>query len=211
MDEKHIDPDIALEKLGGSYKLLRILLVGFVVKHAKVDEEIQTLSMMNQYEEAQRIAHSIKGLSGNLGAEKLKEKSYVLEKVYENNPSEYERPLEAFKNELHLVTEEVKSMLKLMEETKGEVAITDEDIRPVNRDDIRQFIDALDSFHYDRIEKTFDKFKNYLFTIETKTLCEKIIKLIDDYDYNSAKEVLITLLSDVETLNGGKNETVGSS
>lgn len=198
MDERHINAEKALEKLGGSYKLLKILLIGFIVKHSRIDEEIQILTSKNHYNEAQRIAHSIKGLSGNLCAEKLQEFSYILEKAYEEHPSDHGKAFDDFQVELHMVIDEIKNILRVMKIAKDEVAITSEDIIPMDISGISQFIDALNSFHYDRIEKAFDIFKHYEFPGDLGVLSAEIIELIDNYDYNGAKEVLTKILNDVK-------------
>lgn len=209
MDKQHLDSKRALEKLGGSYRLLKILLIGFIVKHSRIDEEIEALSNINNYEEAERIAHSIKGLSANLCADQLNELAYILEKAYESHSNDYHKAFDDFKVELHAVIEEIKVLLKAMEDAKEEVAIAREDKIPYEVEGINLLIEALDSFHYERISKAFDIFKHYEFTDECNNLTLEIIKYIEDYDYNGAKEALNILLEDV--LSGGKDGTMGRS
>ena len=78
----------AIEQLGGSIRLFRKLAEGFILNYHQVDE-----SIMEQYDnnlsEARRLAHSMKGLSGNLGAgsllDRAKDLELSLKQVLENS------------------------------------------------------------------------------------------------------------------------------
>jgi len=79
MNLEMIDLDLALEQLGGSMKLYGTVAKGFWDRYRHVDEEIQKLIDEGSGEDARRMAHSIKGLCGNLGAPMLREKALNLE------------------------------------------------------------------------------------------------------------------------------------
>lgn len=62
----------ALEQLGGSVKIYKTLINGFIDKYSNVASEIKSDLLNENFADAKRSAHSMKGLGGNLGAEKFK-------------------------------------------------------------------------------------------------------------------------------------------
>jgi len=75
----NIDLKLALLNLGGSAKLYRTLITGFFEKYSHIDNEIYELLIQRKLDDARRMAHSIKGLSGNLGVEELRRVALDLE------------------------------------------------------------------------------------------------------------------------------------
>jgi len=74
-----IDLKLALLNLGGSAKLYRTLITGFFEKYSHIDNEIYELLIQRKLDDARRMAHSIKGLSGNIGVEELRRVALDLE------------------------------------------------------------------------------------------------------------------------------------
>ncbi|PKM95201.1 MAG: hypothetical protein CVU84_05800 [Firmicutes bacterium HGW-Firmicutes-1] len=194
MKDSRLNVEKALKKLGGSHKLYKILLVGFSLKYAKVDQEIRTFSMEGSFDEAQRLAHSIKGLSGNLGAEKLRICALKLEDIYKNDPIHYEATLNSFSLELSEVVKEVKYRLEEYKEATSEAAPVLEEIDGSDVGVIHHLVEALESFEYGRIRDARASFKNYNFTEEAQVIAGEINELIDLYDYNEARIQIDVLL-----------------
>lgn len=80
MEYDKIDVEKALSQLDDSEKLYKILVKGFYRKYQAVDKKVKDL-MEEDEEEACRLVHSIKGISGNLGAADLNESAKNLEMV----------------------------------------------------------------------------------------------------------------------------------
>ncbi len=113
MSYKHLDVDKALENLGGSIRLYKIILDGFEERYGQIDQDITRLSKLGQFDDAERLSHTIKGLSGNLGAHQLREEAYILEKVYKNRTFTNEvEHLAAFGTELKKVILEINYLLE---------------------------------------------------------------------------------------------------
>lgn len=109
---KHLDIEQALENLGGSIRLYRIILDGFEERYGNTDEDIRALSCAGKLDEAERLAHTIKGLSGNLGALQLRDYAMVLEKMYKSRVlSNEEGYLSAFRLELKNVIVEIDALI----------------------------------------------------------------------------------------------------
>ena len=60
-----------LAKVGGNRKLYRKLLSKFRRNHTSVADDIKNALEKDDLETATRLAHTIKGLAGNIGAQEL--------------------------------------------------------------------------------------------------------------------------------------------
>ncbi len=67
------DIPAALKRLGGKRKLLRKLIVDFHTKYASADAELRGMLRQGRVAEAQRLAHTLKGLGGTLEVAGLSE------------------------------------------------------------------------------------------------------------------------------------------
>ncbi|PKM49541.1 MAG: hypothetical protein CVV02_15540 [Firmicutes bacterium HGW-Firmicutes-7] len=194
MKDARLNVEMALKKLGGSHKLFKVLLVGFSLKYAKVDLEIRALSSAGCFEEAQRLAHSLKGLSGNLGAEKLRLCALKLEEVFKHEQNDYEIQLNDFSIELNAVIGEIKSLLEIYNQGYDEAAPTLALLDDTDLSIIHQLINALESFQGERISEAQVDFKRYIFADEEQEVACVINELIDVYEYNEARNQLDMLL-----------------
>jgi len=74
-----IDIKQGLLRVGGNRKLFCKLLFEFIEDHSNDDEVLaQTINQKNQ-DEIHRVLHTLRGVTGSIGAEKLEEKSALLE------------------------------------------------------------------------------------------------------------------------------------
>lgn len=111
INSKNIDYESALENLGNSIKLYRILLVGFKNKYADAYDTLVALGKEKNYNDARILSHSLKGVCGSLGAIKLEGISRGLEYSYTNNDKEHIDLLEEFKEEVQLVLYDINHIL----------------------------------------------------------------------------------------------------
>ncbi|CAG0995333.1 osomolarity two-component system, sensor histidine kinase NIK1 [Methylophilaceae bacterium] len=83
-EDMHIDGlDVAqaLQRVAGNRKLYRQLLQQFATVYESHTDEIRKALLNGQRLDAQRIAHSIKGLAGNIGATELATRAGDLERI----------------------------------------------------------------------------------------------------------------------------------
>lgn len=112
MDYKAIDIKFALDQLGGSDQLYKIIVTGFYDRYREVNHTIENHLKNGEAEEARRLSHSIKGLCGNLGAMKLRERALDLELAIKSNVSDQQGYLDAFTEELINVVEDVTRIIE---------------------------------------------------------------------------------------------------
>ena len=74
-----LDIATALKRLGGSRKLLKKLLINFADDYSDITEILRKALDKGDIEYIRRTAHTIKGVAGNIGADKLSEVAAELE------------------------------------------------------------------------------------------------------------------------------------
>lgn len=75
------DVDGAVQRLAGNMNLYKTLLQRFFQGYTNTGQELEAQIKAGSWEEAQRNAHTIKGLAGTLGHQGLAEASAALEAV----------------------------------------------------------------------------------------------------------------------------------
>ncbi|MCK5871702.1 MAG: response regulator, partial [Methylococcales bacterium] len=84
-----IDIDLVLERISGKTVLLKKLLFSFAKDFRNITDRIEEAFIMDNQDEAQRLIHSLKGVSGNLSALPLYEASKQLEKAIIDEPENF--------------------------------------------------------------------------------------------------------------------------
>ena len=97
-----------LTRVGGNRKLYRKLLIKFRRNHAGVADDIKKALEMNNPETANRLAHTIKGLAGNIGAKDLHLAATDLETTLRQDNSEnLSERLDDFSETLEIVLDSI--------------------------------------------------------------------------------------------------------
>ncbi len=84
-DLPEIDTKTGLQRVAGNQKLYRNLLKKFAKNQANSTEEINKALEDNDIELAKRLAHTIKGVAGNIGATHLEAAAKDLESGIQQN------------------------------------------------------------------------------------------------------------------------------
>ncbi|MCK4494605.1 MAG: response regulator [Methylococcales bacterium] len=84
-----IDIDLVLERISGKTLLLKKLLFSFAKDFSNITDRIEDAFIMDNQDEAQRLIHSLKGVSGNLSALPLYDASKQLEKAIIDEPENF--------------------------------------------------------------------------------------------------------------------------
>ncbi len=108
-DLNRIDTATALKRMGNNNKLYRKLLIKFYNDYCNGAKELENLLEKDSQGDAERYAHTIKGLAGNIGATELRAIAGNLEKALrEFKESEVKALLKDFTTELDAVTKSLQ-------------------------------------------------------------------------------------------------------
>ena len=109
-----------LARLGGKRALYLELLAKFQQDYADAFPRIKTALDKEDYRSAQRLVHSIKGVSGNVGALDLQSAAVNLEKALnEKTTSELDRLLDEFNHGLQVALDSMRRLTALNSKKKG--------------------------------------------------------------------------------------------
>ncbi|OMH38038.1 transporter substrate-binding domain-containing protein [Motiliproteus sp. MSK22-1] len=107
-----INLEWGVQRIGGNAKLYRNLLIEFLARHKDEIKNIGDQLEAADYDQARRVVHTLQGVAGNIGAEKVEEAAKALESVIVERPtSGINEPLEAFRI---VFTELISSLEKLV-------------------------------------------------------------------------------------------------
>jgi len=76
-----VDQEDGLRRVGGNRRLYRQLLEKFVTKFAGADEQVSSALQSGDRDSAERIAHTVKGVAGNIGIKQVQFAAERLEKA----------------------------------------------------------------------------------------------------------------------------------
>lgn len=184
---KQIDIDTALVQLGGSEKLYKTLLLGFNERYSHVDKDIWRMITNNEMEEARRLVHSMKGLSGNLGATTLREYAIRLEIALKDSYGNYEQLYLDFSKTLASVLDEIRELLheRYQEEVIDPSAgLSEKEQRFIS--DCKTLLEALNSYKYGDVRRAARELQEQVAPVGYETKLNQILQFINQYEYDSA-------------------------
>lgn len=111
-EELHLDLKSALDAMGGNKQLMGKILQKFHNEQNKsILETIENYKKEHDKEEILRLLHTIKGLAGTIGANKLKSSSESLSIEITNDSSTINESILQFKSNLSIVISEISKLL----------------------------------------------------------------------------------------------------
>jgi HPt (histidine-containing phosphotransfer) domain-containing protein len=117
-----IDVEAGLNRLLGNRGTYKRILLKFRDDFQKAGDLIKDLVSREAYEEAERMAHSIKGASGNLGADELQRASESLEKWFKDGGQD-------------LPEQEYKNFIKALDKVLVSISTLDAGIQKEQKED----------------------------------------------------------------------------
>jgi CheY-like chemotaxis protein len=106
-----IDIKDGLSRVGGNVQLYRGLLVKFAAKHNDAGLQVTAALDRRDHEVAQRIAHTIKGVAGNIGIKRVHAAAERLEKAIRENNSTIPNLLQDFTSALRTQIDAIEQAL----------------------------------------------------------------------------------------------------
>jgi signal transduction histidine kinase/DNA-binding response OmpR family regulator/HPt (histidine-containing phosphotransfer) domain-containing protein len=108
-----VDIRDGLKRVGGNSRLYRDLLMKFAAKHSDAGLQISDSLRIGDRNTAERIAHTVKGVAGNIGIKPVQFAAEKLEKAIRENDSSIETMLHDFTSALRTQIDAIEQALPL--------------------------------------------------------------------------------------------------
>ncbi len=187
-----VDVSIGLSNADGNRNLYRSLLKSAYQRFREMHDQIRAEVDRNALVEAQRLAHTFKGMAGTIGATKLHKRSLDLESVLENKEvhriadftaslsEEVKRVMAALES---LLREPNQTHFEQVQSNETHEALDMEQLKPV-LGDLSFLIDEGDSDALERIRELMDLLGPSRITDDIRKLASQI----DDYEFKEARK-----------------------
>ena len=201
-----IDIDTALKRLAGNKKLILTLLKDFVVDNATIIKDIKN-NLHKDIKTSHRLVHTLKGVSGNIGATKVFESATKLEQaIIENDLTSIDALLK--KTEMH-VDELVESININVIKEPIIAKIHAKDNKPLNTKEFTPLffkLYSLISKNDTEAEDLLDSIRHYLEETEYQDNLQKLEQHIGVYNFKEAKQLMEDLAKQINITFDRKEE-----
>jgi CheY-like chemotaxis protein len=188
-----IDMEAGLQRLGGNHKLYGKLLVKFFEDHREDARAIREALDRNEIDIAQRIAHTIKGVSGSIGAGELYLVAKDLDAAFkEGRQKNYGDLLSRFENALTLVMEGLEVLSASGRKQKADSA----QARPVDLEAVEPLLDELQTLLEEMDPEAEEKtaaLKEHLGPGVHHELVRTLSQQVGGFDFEEARGTLTRL------------------
>jgi len=193
-----LDMKLGLKRILGKKDVYIRILRKFAMAQRNAITEIETALTEGDRETAERIAHTLKGLSGNIGAESLQEKAAALERVIKENVPE---------KTLKIAMNETRSMLSFLV-NEMEKALPKETAEPVSagpateREILKRILLELSPHIQSRKPKkcaeVMNEYRKLVWPDQLKEDAAVLGRMVSKYQYREALEKLNALVQALE-------------
>ena len=185
---EQIDTELGLQHTRTEALYIR-LLKRFYDSQQDFIETVKHAVEKKDFDNAERLAHTLKSTSGTLGVQRVSHLATELEAAFNKN-SGYEHVLEALDTELNDVLTGLKQWYKKQQVTEAETA------RPKSLQEQQQALIKLSSYIDQNLLETRDvilDIQSYFDTSEKQALLKSIGQAVNMYDFDKAAEHLRAL------------------
>ena len=199
-----IDVQTALSRLGGNQKLYFKLLVKFSKNHEQASKEIRAALDKDDLKTAGRLAHTIKGAAGNVGAQAVYLAADALEDEFRDNKTENAEPLlEQFEQAL----KQILASIALLEENVEDLQSSD----PGGADPslLKPILAKLEKLLRDNDMDAAECVEEIVRQAKNTAFAEKAAELkdyVDQYNFEGALGTLNELLKIIGEVSGDEKE-----
>jgi polar amino acid transport system substrate-binding protein len=195
-----IDIEEGLRRVGGNRKLYRKLLVEFYQDHREDVHAIRKALDQDDLETAQRLAHTIKGVSGSIGAGDLHREAAGLDTAFKDGKQDlYPGLLSRLEDTLSPVMQGLE-VLAVSGETKEAAA---EEGGPMDVEVILPLLDDLQTLLDEMDPEAEDKVTDLKAQLGAGVAHQKLVntlsKQVGEFEFEDARETLAKLRKALET------------
>jgi two-component system, sensor histidine kinase and response regulator len=182
-----IDVEAALARIGGNKSLYRKLLIEFGKKYSTVTEEIKNLIGRNDFAAAERAAHTLNGIAGNLSVTVIQEAAQDMETALANKTGDYQHLLSSLDQALQPVLKYIKCWEQIREEKclRKDIPVELAVVSPI----LQEMARNLRKFDADA-ENSLEKLKSYVGSSWFREDIEQLDGYIAVFDFENALKIL---------------------
>ncbi|MBF0526612.1 MAG: response regulator [Deltaproteobacteria bacterium] len=203
-----IDVESGLNRVGGNKVLYRRLLIKFYHHNSRVDVQIKHALENSDIELAQRLAHSVKGVAGNIGAKDLHTAARDLEQAIRYGYiEETHKLLDTFTQAMGPVMDSIKGMDQ-GEDVEVACVLPDGPAAAVDITRVAPIMSQLVEYLNEDDASAEDCFNDLKSLLKSSSYAEKISEieeLITSYDFERAL-VLVTDMAELLDITLGEND-----
>lgn len=193
-DKDYLNIGDAIDRIGGNRESYSNLLEKFFVSHAGSAEEINIALRNNETATAARLVHSLKGVAGNIGAEKLRDAAIDLEKAIKRwDEEDWTLKLTELKSGLNKTLSSISNFLKKEHDHSESSVITSDSgmaiITERSEPAMLEMMTMLENSDF-RAVKQVDVLKTMILTPELKDDLINLEFCIGRYDFDKGMDVL---------------------
>jgi two-component system, sensor histidine kinase and response regulator len=189
-----IDVKAGLKTASNNKKLYRDILKKFYRDYAVMTAQIKAALENGDHELAQRLAHTIKGVSGNIGAQDLYKISSELETAFRHeNLDEVDKLFDRFDDVLNIVMNSIKKF------SEGPSGNEEKRIKPETGKPERLLELLLELTPYikkrnpKQLKEIIEKMAGFTWSMEYDRGVSELKKAIDGYKFKEAGEMLTSM------------------
>ncbi|WP_272701575.1 hybrid sensor histidine kinase/response regulator [Desulfovibrio sp. Fe33] len=186
----------AISRLRGNARLYRKLLMDFAQDGDGLLRQLLDHAETERFEECRAVAHNLKGVTGNIGADRLHNLLAGLEQALAHSGDNLEFLLEETTRELRQVTSGIRETLRPPEEPE----MPDGDLDRIESNGIQRMMSELDDLlvlldrHDIEAQKQFRTLRERL-TRHAPAYARELSRLIDQFDFSTAGDRLRDLMA----------------
>src|SRR6185369_4984089 len=152
-----IDTVNGLSRVAGNTRLYRDLLAQFVAKHGDSDERIQSAVQRGDHSLAERIAHTVKGVAGNIGINNVHRAAERLERAIRDKQPGIDSLQIEFASALHGCTQRIRDAMPQQAEVAEDAAEFDPKEAAAALKALRVLLEASDAGACEAYERLLEK------------------------------------------------------
>ena len=199
-----IDVETGIKRVAGNRKLYRKLLLRFREENGEVIKKIKEAQSGGEKELSVRLAHTVKGVAGNIGANELYKKSRAVESALkEERYDDYKNAIEEMAQELNRVLHSIGTIQPSHKETPGESKKTGEaDSREKLIECLKELEPCLKKRNPKATKQAMEKVASLNWPVSLSEDVEEIQKLTKKYRFGKADAVYQGLIEKLEKMEG---------
>ena len=180
-----LDTKTGLKRVAGNHQLYAQLLRQFVERHAEAAASVRASLDRGDRQAAQRVAHMVRGVSGNIGADAVQASAAALEKAIRSG-RDCKSPLAQFEAELSTLLASLRKAPGAADEGRAqpEVAVSTEQLRPM-LEQLAALLQARDGEAIDLLLA-----RQGVFRSACGSRYRTLEKALNDFNFDAALDVL---------------------